>query len=54
MAEKENLRQDNEEREILQRFERNELVPVLDIEKKIEFARRAARNTLNEMGIGSD
>ncbi len=54
MADRENFRLDDEEREILEKFERDELVPVLDVEKEIEFARQAVRNTLNRMSGTTD
>lgn len=58
MADRQNYKLDEEESEILEKFEREELVPVLDVEKEIEFARRAARHTLNKMsrntGDGSE
>ena len=37
-----------EEREILDLVERDELVPVPDVDRQIEFARQAARNTFNK------
>ena len=37
-----------EEREILDRFERGELRPVADVERELEAARQAARNTFNK------
>ena len=37
-----------EEREILDRFERGELQPVADVERELEAASRAARNTFNK------
>ena len=43
---KENL--NPEEREILDRFERGELQPVADVERELEAARQAARNTFNK------
>ncbi len=41
-------RLDPEEREILESLERGELVSVPNVEKEIEFARQAARNTFNK------
>ena len=38
----------NEEREILDRFERDELHPVSGAEHEMELARRMARNTFNK------
>ena len=38
----------SEEREILDRFERGELRPVADVERALEAARQAARNTFNK------
>lgn len=38
----------SEEREILDRFERGELRPVADVERELEVARQAARNTFNK------
>ena len=43
---KENL--NPEEREILDLFERGELQPVADVERELEAARQAARNTFNK------
>ena len=43
---KENL--NPEEREILDRFERGELQSVSDVERELEAARQAARNTFNK------
>ena len=37
-----------EEREILDFVERDELLPVPDLEKEIEIARQTARNTFNK------
>ena len=37
-----------EEREILDRFQRGELRPVPDVERELEAARQAARNTFNK------
>ncbi len=37
-----------EERDILDRFERGELRPILGSEHEIEMARQAARNTFNK------
>ena len=37
-----------EERDILERFERDELVSVPDVDRQIELARLAARNTFNK------
>jgi predicted DNA binding CopG/RHH family protein len=37
-----------EEREILDLFERGELRPVADVERELEVARQAARNTFNK------
>ena len=37
-----------EEREVLDRFERNELRSVSDAEREAELARQAARNTFNK------
>lgn len=54
MANRKNFRLDDEEREILQRIERDELESVPDVEKQIEFARQAARNTLNKMSGTTD
>ena len=41
-------RMDQEEREILDRFERDELRPVSNVAQEIEAATQAARNTLNK------
>ena len=41
-------RLDPEEREILESLERDELVSVPDVDKQIEFARQAARNTFKK------
>ena len=49
MAHKDNFRLDDYEREILEKFERDELPQVPDVEKEIEFARQMARNTLKRM-----
>ncbi len=38
----------NEERELLELADRGELVRVPNVEQEIEYARRAARNTLNK------
>ena len=38
----------DEEREILDRFERDELRPIPEAEREIELARRMARNTFNK------
>ena len=54
MVNKENFRLNDEEREILERIDREELVSVPDVEKEIEFARQAARNTLNKMNRTTD
>ncbi len=37
-----------EERDILERFERNELRPIPDAEREAEFAREAAHNTFKK------
>ena len=37
-----------EEQETLDQFERGELRPVVDVEREIEAARQAARNTFNK------
>ena len=39
----------DEERDILERFERGELRPAPDAEREMEMARQAARNTLDEL-----
>lgn len=38
----------DEEREILDRFERDELRPIPEAEREMELARRMARNTFNK------
>ena len=38
----------SEERDILERFERDEVRPAPDAEREIDLARQAARNTLNK------
>ncbi len=39
---------DSEERDILERFERDEIRPAPDAEREIDIARQAARNTFNK------
>ena len=39
---------DAEERDILERFERDEVRPAPDAEREIDLARQAARNTFNK------
>ena len=43
-----NEKMNQEEREILEQFERDELVRVPDVDREIELARQAARNTFNK------
>ena len=43
-----NSRMDQEERDILERFERDELRPAPNAEKEIEVASQLARNTFNK------
>ena len=38
----------SEERDILERFERDEIRPAPDAEREIDLARQAARNTFNK------
>ena len=38
----------SEERDILERFERDEVRPAPDAEREVDFARQAARNTFNK------
>ena len=39
---------DSEERDILERFERDEIRTAPDAEREIDLARQAARNTFNK------
>ena len=43
-----------EERDILERFERNELRPIPNAEQEKEYAQQAARNTLKKMKRGNE
>lgn len=44
-----NYELDDEERDILERFERGELRRAADAEREMKIARQAARNALNEL-----
>ena len=47
-----NDRLTTEEREILEKFERGELRPASDVDREMETARQAARNTFNKTRRG--
>ncbi len=44
----------DEEREILERFERGELRRSSDADRELEIALQAARNTLNDLGKAAE